>query len=423
MKQCSLKNINVHLCNTLNRKQIIVIGGGAAGFFAAINISEMHPDSEIIILEKSGKLLSKVKVSGGGRCNVTNLCLDNSELVKNYPRGYRELKQVFSRFSVKDTIEWFRKHGVELKAESDGRMFPITNSSETIIGCFMNEAKKNGIKIHLQEEVLSLTPLPNNQIKVKTTKQNYLADAVICSIGGNNQIKNYQFIMNAGHTIEPPIPSLFTINLPNDRVTELMGLSVGNARVKVSGMKHEYSGPVLITHWGLSGPAVLKLSAFAAKDFFEANYNADILVNWCRELNEDEVRILLNKNLNLKSFVSNTPMFDFPKRLWDYFLEKSEISSQKPWNELSRKQQNKLSQILTADIYKMKGKTTFKEEFVSCGGVNLKEIDFKTLQSKLIPSLYFCGEVINIDGITGGFNFQNAWSTAFIAACLGRIKN
>lgn len=397
-----------------------MIGGGAAGFFTAINAAEMHPGNEIIILEKSNKLLAKVRVSGGGRCNVTHHCFDNSELVKNYPRGSKELKQVFSRFSVKDTIEWFEKRGVKLKTEDDGRMFPISNSSETIIDCFMHEVKKHHIKINLQEEVLSIEKTTSKQLNVQTTKQKYLADAVICSIGGHNQLKNYEFIKKAGHTIEKPIPSLFTINIPNNNIKELMGLSVNHATVKVVGKKHQYTGPVLITHWGLSGPAVLKLSAFAAKDFFEMNYNTEISVNWSGTMNEDEVRNEINKNLNLKSFVLNSPMFDFPKRLWDHFLAKAEIPSQKPWNELSKKQINKLSQILTADIYKMQGKTTFKEEFVSCGGVNLKEIDFKTMQSKLIPNLFFCGEVIDIDGITGGFNFQSVWSTGFIAAQISR---
>ncbi len=413
-----LNNINVHLCNSLDSKQIIVIGGGAAGFFAAINAAETNNNSEIIILEKTNKLLAKVRVSGGGRCNVTHQCLDNNELVKNYPRGSKELKQVFARFSVKDTIEWFEKRGVKLNTENDGRMFPVSNSSETIINCFMGEIKKYNIKIQLQEEVFSMQKNSENKINVKTNKQSYLAAAVICSIGGHNQIKNYSFIKNAGHIIEEPIPSLFTINIPNNNIKELMGLSVNNATVSVIRKKNKYTGPVLITHWGLSGPAVLKLSAFAAKDFFEMNYNCEISVNWCGKLNEEEVKNALSKNLNLKSFVINCPLFDFAKRLWEYFLVKAEIPTQKPWNELSKKQINKLAQVVTCDIYKMNGKTTFKEEFVSCGGVNLKEIDFKTMQSKIIPNLYFCGEVIDIDGITGGFNFQSAWSTAWIASRL-----
>lgn len=406
-------------------KQIIVIGGGAAGFFAAINVAEMHPDYRVIILEKSNKLLSKVRISGGGRCNVTNLTFETSELVKNYPRGAKELRQVFSRFAVQDTIDWFEKRGVKLKAEADGRMFPVTDSSETIIDCFMSEAKRLNIKINLEEEVLSIAACPqasnikHQTIEVQTSKQTYLADSVICSSGGHNQKKNYNFIEKAGHTISELIPSLFTINLKNEAITELMGLSVKNATVKVEGTKHQYTGPVLITHWGFSGPAVLKLSAFAAKDFFEKNYSAGILINWTGDKNSEVVSSELASYSGEKSLMVNTPLYEIPKRLWFYLLERAEIPDTKPWNELGKKQQNKLAQVLCSDRYQMRGKTTFKEEFVTSGGVNLKEIDFKTMQSKIVPNLYFCGEVLDIDGITGGFNFQNAWSTAFVAAKLG----
>lgn len=400
-------------------KQIIVIGGGAAGFFAAINVAELHPDSRVIILEKSNKLLSKVRISGGGRCNVTNHTFEISELVKNYPRGAKELRQVFSRFSVQDTIDWFEKRGVKLKAEADGRMFPVTDSSETIIDCFMQEAERLGVKINLEEEVLGLEKQENGQIQVITNKSSYLSDAVICSSGGHNQKKNYNFIEKAGHTISELIPSLFTINLKHEGITELMGLSVKNATVRVEGTKHQYTGPVLITHWGFSGPAVLKLSAFAAKDFFERNYNAGILINWTGDKNSEVVSSELASYSGEKSLMVNTPLYEIPKRLWSLLLERAEIPETKPWNELGKKQQNKLAQVLCADRYQMRGKTTFKEEFVTSGGVNLKEIDFKTMQSKIVPNLYFCGEVLDIDGITGGFNFQNAWSTAYVAAKLG----
>lgn len=400
----------------LINKHIIIIGGGAAGFFAAINASEMHPGIKVTILEKSNKLLAKVRISGGGRCNVTNHCFDVHELVKNYPRGSKELKQVFSRFNVSDTIAWFKKRGVDLKTEPDNRMFPETNSSETIIDCFMYEAKKYGIEIKMQEEVLELKSSANNQIQVITDKNKYVVDSVICSSGGHNQKKNYSFIQKTGHTISELIPSLFTVNLPGNNIKELMGLSVQNATVRVEKTKHQYTGPVLITHWGLSGPAVLKLSAFAAKDFFDLDYNANILVNWSGELNEEEVKKVFEEFLQTKTQMVNSPLFGIPKRLWEFLLEKAEIPPQKPWIELGKKQQNKLAQVLTNDVYNMKGKTTFKEEFVTSGGVSLKEIDFKTMQSKIMPNLYFCGEVLDIDGITGGFNFQNAWSTAYVAA-------
>ncbi|MBN8694171.1 MAG: NAD(P)/FAD-dependent oxidoreductase [Bacteroidetes bacterium] len=397
-------------------KQIIVIGGGAAGFFAAINVAEMHPDYRVIILEKSNKLLSKVRISGGGRCNVTNHTFETSELVKNYPRGAKELRQVFSRFAVQDTIDWFEKRGVKLKAEADGRMFPVTDSSETIIDCFLNEAKRLNVKINLEEEVLDIVKHENDQIQVITIRTTYTCDAVICSSGGHNQKKNYNFIEKAGHTISELIPSLFTINLKNEAITELMGLSVKNATVRVEATKHQYTGPVLITHWGFSGPAVLKLSAFAAKDFFEKNYNAGILINWTGSLSEEQVKNEFEKHSASKALMVNAPLFDIPKRLWEYILLRAELALTKPWIELGKKQQNKLAQVLCADRYQMRGKTTFKEEFVTSGGVNLKEIDFRTMQSKIMPNLYFCGEVIDIDGITGGFNFQNAWSTAYVAA-------
>jgi predicted Rossmann fold flavoprotein len=411
----------------LNNKHIIVIGGGAAGFFAAINAAEMHPGIKITILEKSNKLLSKVRVSGGGRCNVTNHCFEVNELVKNYPRGSKELKQVFSRFNVSDTIAWFKKRGVDLKTEPDNRMFPESNSSETVIDCFMYEAKKYNIDIRMNEEVLAITqnnkPETKKPLNLETTRGSLSADAVIISSGGHNSAKNYNFIQKTGHTISELIPSLFTINLPGNpekngasNIKELMGLSVRNATVKVEKTKHEYTGPVLITHWGLSGPAVLKLSAFAAKDFFDLNYNANILINWTGDLNEEEVKNVFAEFLQTKTQMVNNPLFEIPKRLWEFLLEKAEIPPQKPWIELGKKQQNKLAQVLTNDVYSMKGKTTFKEEFVTSGGVNLKEIDFKTMQSKIMPNLYFCGEVLDIDGITGGFNFQNAWSTAFVAA-------
>jgi predicted Rossmann fold flavoprotein len=397
------------------KKLILIIGGGASGFFAAINAASNFPETKIIILEKTTKILSKVRVSGGGRCNVTNYCFENTELVKNYPRGERELRQVFSQFSVQDTIDWFLKRGVKLKVETDGRMFPESNSSETIINCFLSEAQKYDIDINFNEEVLFIEQQENG-LKIKTSKQTYLASSVICSIGGHSQEKNYAFLKQCGHTIDELIPSLFTLNLPNSHIKELMGLSVKNGTVKVNGTKHHYTGPVLITHWGLSGPAVLKLSAFAAYDFFKLNYQAGISVNWTGIFNEEELKEELSLNLNLKALVVNTPLFEIPKRLWEYLVLRAGIPLSKPWIELGKKQLNKLAQVLCSDVYDMHGKTTFKEEFVTSGGINLKEVNFKTMESKKVPHLFFCGEVLNIDGITGGFNFQNAWSTAWIAS-------
>ena len=398
------------------QKNILVIGGGASGFFAAINCAIQHPNTKITIIEKSQKLLAKVRISGGGRCNVTHHCFENNELIKNYPRGERELRQVFAQFTVTDTIEWFALRGVKLKTEADGRMFPESNSSETIINCFLSEAQKHNISIKLGEEVLSILHSKKNQLIVETTQQTTAVDAVICSIGGHHQLKNYEFLKKCGHTIDNLIPSLFTLNLPQSPIKELMGLSVQQGTVKVTGTKHQYTGPVLITHWGLSGPAVLKLSAFAAEEFFKLNYQAGISVNWTGSLNEEEVKHILSQHISSKALIVNSPLVDIPKRLWEYLLYKAEISTSKPWIELGKKQLQKLAQVLVNDTYEMQGKTTFKEEFVTSGGINLKEVNFKTMESKLVPHLFFCGEVLNIDGITGGFNFQNAWSTSWIAA-------
>lgn len=399
-------------------KHILVIGGGASGFFAAINAAANFPEARVTILEKTGKLLSKVRVSGGGRCNVTHHCFENGELIKNYPRGEKELRQVFARFSVVDTIAWFAQRGVKLKTEADGRMFPESDSSETVIHCFMEEAKKRGIAIRLNEEVTSIAR-DGEALTVKTGKQRYPVDAVICSIGGHHQPRSYEFLKACGHRIDELIPSLFTLNLPQNNIKELMGLSVKNGTVKVNGTKHQYTGPVLITHWGLSGPAVLKLSAFAAMDFFRLNYHAGISVNWTGTLKEEDVKEELSNHLSSKALIVNTPLFDIPKRLWEYLVLKAELPAGKPWVELGKKQENKFVQTLINDGYHMQGKTTFKEEFVTAGGINLKDVNFKTMESKVVPGLFFCGEVLNIDGITGGFNFQNAWSTAFIAARLG----
>jgi len=401
----------------LGSKKIIVIGGGAAGFFAAINCKLLHPNYNVRIIEKTTKLLSKVLVSGGGRCNVTHACFDNSQLVKNYPRGEKELLQVFSKFSVTDTIDWFKNQDISLKTENDGRMFPASNSSETIANCFLGMAKKLNIEIITQCEVLKI--IKGNDFEVQTSKNNYNADAIIAAMGGHNKKIAYQFISDLGHKIIDPIPSLFTINLPNESIKkELQGVAVKQAKVSIENTKYFYEGPLLITHWGLSGPAVLKLSAFAAPYFFETNYKNNIKINWTGNLKLNEIveRLMEEKNSSSRSLIYNTPLFDLPKRIWEFLLHKTEINNTINWPNISNTQINKLANQLYNDTYKMEGKTTFKEEFVTAGGVDLKEVNFKTLESKLIKDLFFCGEVLNIDGITGGFNFQAAWSTSFICA-------
>ncbi|PBQ34978.1 aminoacetone oxidase family FAD-binding enzyme [Sphingobacteriaceae bacterium] len=397
---------------------MIVIGGGAAGFFAAINLAQQKPGAQITILEKTNKLLSKVKVSGGGRCNVTHQCFEDQQLVKNYPRGSKELLQVFSQFNVQSTIDWFKKQGVVLKTEEDGRMFPYSNDSQTIIDCFLDLTKQYRIQIITQCEVFAIQKV-NEKFVLKTNKDVMESDALICALGGHNKSGAYDILKNLGHTIDNPLPSLFTLNFPNELIKkELQGVSVKNAQVLIDGSKLNYNGPVLITHWGLSGPAVLKLSAFAAKEFFDVNYVAGIRVNWAYPLKHEQVLFNLKQiqKEKHKALPRTNAQFELPKRLWEFLCESAEIANDKPWAEVSNKHINKLVELLCNSRYKMEGKTTFKEEFVTCGGVNLKEIDFKTMQSKVVPGLYFCGEVMNIDGITGGFNFQAAWSTAYICA-------
>lgn len=399
-------------------KQIIVIGGGASGFFAAINTAIKHPNYSVTILEKTTKLLSKVKISGGGRCNITHNCFETSELVKNYPRGNKELYQVFSKFSVEETLTWFKQQGIEINKEDDGRMFPVSNNSQTIIDCFLQLSQQLNITIKTSCEVFAIKKT-NNQFILKTSNDELVADVIICSIGGHNKEGHYQFLKNLGHTIIPPLPSLFTINLPNDSIRkELQGVSVQTAEVKIANTKLNYVGPVLITHWGLSGPAVLKLSAFGAKHFFDVNYNTTITINWVSplKLNEVEEELKQIQKQKHKALPHSNAHFNIPKRLWEFLCLKSEITNDKPWAEIPKKQLQTLAQHLFQSSFDMSGKTTFKEEFVTCGGINLKEIDFKTMQSKLVPNLFFCGEVLDIDGITGGFNFQNAWSTAWICS-------
>lgn len=384
-------------------------------------MAEQHPGYSITILEKTTKLLSKVAISGGRRCNTTHSCFDNGELVKNYPRGIKELRGVFSRFSVKDTIQWFSDRGVELHTEADGRMFPTTNSSQTIINCFLEQAKNLGVKVRTKVEVLSVYE-EDGKLLLETetdhagSSEKQEADIVVIATGGFPLKKGYSFLNKTGHTIVDPIPSLYTFNIPKDPIIELMGVSVKEAAIKIAGTAFTYTGPLLITHWGFSGPAVLKLSAFAANHFHEKNYKADILVNWVNLGQEQTREEFLTQTSGRKLLPKNSNVFNLPKRLWEYLLLKAEIDPVVAWEETAKKKINKLIELLSNDVYRMEGKTTFKEEFVTCGGIPLSEIDHKTMQSKKVPGLYFAGEVLNIDGITGGFNFQAAWSTAWIAA-------
>ena len=393
---------------------IIIVGGGAAGFFTAINIVEKNPKLKVAILERGKEVLSKVRVSGGGRCNVTHACFEPNELVKFYPRGEKELRGPFHQFCSGDTIEWFEKHGVELKIEDDGRMFPVSNSSQTIIDCFLHASHKLGISILTGQSVQSIFK-KDNCWKIETQTENYLAEKLILATGSNPKI--WDMLHTFGHAIITPVPSLFTFNVKDPRIKELPGIAT-QVNVKVIGSKLESTGPLLITHWGMSGPAILQLSAWGARILAEKEYRCAILVNWLDETKEEELRSQITQVIKEHGakMMANLNPFAMPNRLWVYLLEKNEIKPSLRWNELGGKALNKLINTLINDRYVVQGKTTFKEEFVTAGGIDLKEINFKTMESKLHPNLYFAGEIVNIDAITGGFNFQNAWTSGFIVA-------
>lgn len=402
--------------------KIGIIGGGAAGFFSAIHAKKNFPESEVTILEKSQKLLSKVKVSGGGRCNVTNGCTSISELSKAYPRGEKKLKKAFREFNTKHTMQWFEERNVALTIQEDNCVFPVSQDSQTIIDCFMNEANELGIHIEIGKGVNSIEKKEDLfEVKFKGNELIYEFDKLIIATGGSPKRTGLEWFEDLGHKIEDPVPSLFTFNMPTEDITKLMGIVVKETKTSIQGTKLKSDGPLLITHWGMSGPSILKLSAFGARILANNNYEFNLQVNWVDTQNYDEVFNSL-KELTLKQpnkLLQNYRAYSLPERLWFYLLEKNRISTTKKWGELGKKDLNKLTNSLTNDIYSVKGKTTFKEEFVTCGGVSLESIDFSTMQSKVISNLYFAGEVMDIDGITGGYNFQSAWTTAYIA---GQLK-
>ncbi|BCY27551.1 NAD(P)/FAD-dependent oxidoreductase [Flavobacterium okayamense] len=397
-----------------SKYDIIIIGGGAAGFFSAINIADKNPDFKIAILERGKEVLSKVKVSGGGRCNVTHACFIPNDLAKFYPRGEKELRGPFHQFCSGDTIEWFDKRGVELKIEEDGRMFPISDSSQTIIDCFLNEVKKQKIDVLTNQSVKSLFK-SDEFWKIETNSDVFACQKIVIATGSSTKI--WDFLSELGHSIVSPVPSLFTFNIKDERINNLMGVSA-NATVKVKGTNLKASGPLLITHWGMSGPAILRLSAWGARELFGLNYQFTIQVNWLKDFNFEEALEELNsiKLENAKKQVDKFCPFDFPKRLWESLLTASSVQLTTKWADLSKKQLTTLSEQLTNGQFQVNGKSTFKEEFVTAGGVDLKEVNFKTMESKILPNLYFAGEVLNIDAITGGFNFQNAWTTSYIVS-------
>jgi predicted Rossmann fold flavoprotein len=397
---------------------LIVVGGGAAGFYGAIQAAAAKPGLKVLILEKTTRLLSKVRISGGGRCNVTHNCFDPITLSRHYPRGEKLLRAVFKKHDAHRTIEWFTSRGVQLKAEEDGRMFPVTDNSQTIIDCFLSEAYRLNINIETGDGVIEITRKENVFAVSTESGKRYSALRVLVATGGSPKPEAYAFITALGHTIRPPIPSLFTFNDIEKKFSDLMGIAVPNAEVRIEGTKFKKSGPLLITHWGLSGPAVIKLSAWSAEYLHSVHYKFIALVSWIGRTAEEPLRDYLKeqKETRLKQKISGNPLFDLPQRLWVRLCELAEISDNKVWSDASHKNINKLLESLIRCPFFIKGKTTFKEEFVTCGGVNLDEVDLATMESMKVPGLYFAGEVLNIDGETGGFNFQAAWSTAFLAA-------
>lgn len=402
--------------------KIAIIGGGAAGFFSAIAAKENHSNAEVTIFEKSRKLLSKVKISGGGRCNVTNGCTDIPELSKAYPRGEKKLKRAFRTFSTKDTMEWFESRGVPLVTQEDNCVFPVSQDSQSIIDCFLKEARRLKIKIEVGKGVKIIEPISNgfNLHFIKNQFPTEVFDKVVVATGGSPKRSGLEWLEQLGHKIANPVPSLFTFNMPAESVRALMGIVVEKTLVSIEGTKLKSDGPLLITHWGMSGPAILKLSAFGARILSEMNYECTALVNWTNIRNDQIVRedLLGIVKTHPNKLLTNFRPYALPVRLWIFLLEKANFPKNKRWNELGKKGLNKLTNLLTNDAYSVKGKTTFKEEFVTCGGVSLESIDFKTMESRVCKGLYFTGEVMDIDGITGGYNFQSAWTTAFIAGKL-----
>jgi len=396
------------------KRDVVIVGGGAAGFFAAINIAEQNPSLKVCILERSKAGLAKVKVSGGGRCNVTHAEFIPSDLVKNYPRGEKELLGPFHQFMTGDTIEWFEKRGVELKIEEDGRMFPKSDSSQTIIDCFLNEAKKHKIEI-LYNHIVETIQNKNGLWQVVTSQANFTSEKLIIATGSNP--KMWSLLENLGHAIIQPVPSLFTFNIKDKRINDIPGIVAENVEVHIVNTRFYSEGPLLITHWGMSAPAILKLSAFAALELAKCKYKFHIEINFIRKTTGDCLDILKDlKNELAKKSVYKSAQFNLPKRLWQQLALASGMNTETRWADMNKTQFELLANQLTNAIFKVDGKSTYKEEFVTAGGVDLKEVNFKTFESKLFKNLYFAGEVLNIDAVTGGFNFQNAWTSAFIAA-------
>ena len=396
---------------------LIIAGGGAAGFFTAICAAEIRKGLRIVILEKSGKILSKVRISGGGRCNVTHNCVDAVELSRHYPRGEKFLKRIFKKFSAEQTVDWFKVKGIDLKVEEDGRMFPTSDNSQTIIDCFIKEAIRHQVRIELDEGVQGIESVRQGY-KIRTSSKVIFGRKILIAVGGNPSKDFYQWIGALGHSIISPIPSLFTFNDSGRSFADLMGVAVQQGIVRIATTKFVQTGPVLITHWGLSGPAVIRLSAWAAEYLHSVGYRFTVLVSWIGKSGEEDVRKLLEglKMEKGKQKILSSAQFGLPQRLWVRGCEMAGIDEHRIWAEVPKKSINKLIEFLIRCPFAMQGKTTFKEEFVTCGGVDLREIDPDTMESRMAPGIYFAGEVLDVDGETGGFNFQAAWSTGYTAA-------
>jgi len=411
---------NCHLRTEKNRMQktLVVAGGGAAGFFCAVTAARLNPGLKVILVEKTGKLLSKVKVSGGGRCNLTHACFSIPEMVGKYPRGSNFVKKTFHQFFTTDTIRWFEERGVPLKTETDGRMFPLSNSSQTIMDCLLTEAAKYQVEIRLHYEVKHIE-YKTEPVSFRMHFNNDLildADFVCLASGGYPKSGLFDWIRQSGHQIEDPIPSLFTFNIPGHPITSLMGISVPDAGVRLTGESLKERGPLLITHWGLSGPAILKLSAWGARLLNKKNYRFEIRVNWLGDLRDSTLREdiqAIRESSGGRKIKQKNP-WDLPQRLWEWFLDQAGIKDIH-WADLPSASQNKLIQLLTSQSFHIDGKTTFKEEFVTAGGIRLSEVSHLSLESRIRPGLFFAGELLDVDGITGGFNFQHAWTSGYIA--------
>ena len=403
--------------SVMNQQQIIVVGGGAAGFFGAIACAEANPAAVVTIYEATAHLLSKVKVSGGGRCNVTHACFEPRELVKRYPRGARELLGAFSRWQPRDTVAWFEARGVQLKTEEDGRMFPVTDSSQTIVDCLMSAAEKAGVRIRLRTGVKRVElGSPSFQLEL-TTGETVSCDRVLFATGGNKSNIGFEVARSFGHTIELPVPSLFTFNIEDARLKDLPGVAVEEAITEIVGTKLKERGPLLVTHWGMSGPAVLKLSAWGARVLHDSEYKFKLRVNWAPQFNAETLRAELDRARanNPKKQLGTWCPVGLPARLWEKLLGAAGIKLETQWAVVPGAALRALAAQIVEGEFSVSGKSTFKEEFVTCGGVKLSEVDFKTMESRLVPGLHFAGEVLDIDGITGGFNFQSAWTTGWLA--------